>query len=337
MAATEAAIRSAPLLLLLTAIGLLGACRPGDQLGTTKLCQSYQGLPDGWGRDPHAGMLKIAAGSFQLGSQRGYAEERPLRQIKVNSFWIDRTEVSNAQFASFVKATGYITDAERPGDKGGAVLFYIDYIDPNQPVTPGSWWHLVRGADWRHPKGPGSGIEGRGHDPVVNVSHADALAYAHWLGHQLPSEAQWEYAAKAGRNDAESDRTLRDAAGTPQANFWQGAFPLSDQAEDGYAGRAPVGCYPANPYGLQDMVGNVWEWTSDPWQDSHRPETLADQQARLPGRGQAPRYVTRYVIKGGSFLCAADYCARARASSRQPAERDLPSEHLGFRTVTPAD
>jgi formylglycine-generating enzyme len=296
-------------------------------LGDRSHCAAYGGLPVGWAQDPHAGMTRIPAGDFGLGSLRGYAEERPVRQSHIAAFWIDRTEVTNAQFASFVAATGYVTEAEQ---HPGAAVFRVD---PQQPVTPGSWWHLVDGADWRHPEGPGSSIAGRDHEPVVDVTYADALAYAHWLHRELPSEAQWEYAAKAGRDDQTSDHSLYDAKGRPQANFWQGAFPLTDRAEDGFAGRAPVGCYPANPYGLQDMVGNVWEWTTDLYVNRHlpagQPEGLADIEDAMPVRSGAPRR----VIKGGSYLCSLDYCARARASSRQAEESDLPAVHLGFRTI----
>ena len=296
-------------------------------LGDRALCAAYGGLPAGWGKDPHAGMARIAAGTFGFGSERGYAEERPVRQTHIAAFWIDHTEVTNAEFASFVAATGYVTEAER---HPGVAVFRVD---PKQPLTAGSWWHLVDGADWRHPEGPGSSIAGRDHEPVVDVTYADALAYAHWLGRELPTEAQWEYAAKGGRGDETSDRSLRDAQGRPQANFWQGVFPLADRAEDGFAGRAPVGCYAANPYGLQDMVGNVWEWTTDLYHERHVTNAdgsgLAELETAMPTRGGAPRR----VIKGGSYLCSADYCARARASSRQAEESDLPAVHLGFRTI----
>jgi formylglycine-generating enzyme required for sulfatase activity len=167
---------------------------------------------------------------------------------------------------------------------------------------------------------------------VVDVTYADAQAYAHWLGRELPSEAQWEYAAKAGRSNEDSDRALRDAQGRPLANFWQGMFPLQDKAEDGFAGRAPVGCYPANPAGLHDMVGNVWEWTTDFYTDGGHAVnggTVEEPLSAAPERGGVPRR----VIKGGSYLCSADYCVRARASSRQPEEIDLPASHLGFRTI----
>lgn len=296
-------------------------------LGTLANCQAYKGLPLGWGKARHAGMIRIAGGEFQLGSERGYADERPLQATHIDSFWIDRTEVSNAQFAAFVAATKYVTDAEKSG--GSAVFRVPDVEDGN--IKEGSWWHLIESADWRHPEGTGSDIVGREHEPVVDVSYADALAYAHWLGRELPTEAQWEYAAKGGRNNEQSDHSLRDAKGHPLANFWQGLFPIANSDEDGFPGRAPVGCFAANPYGLHDMVGNVWEWTTDLYSErSGVPKNLDDQLTAIPARGTAPRR----VIKGGSFLCSADYCVRARASSRQPQEADLPASHLGFRTIS---
>lgn len=297
-------------------------------LGTRADCAAYGGLPPGWGRDAHAGMLRIAGGVFSFGSERGFAEERPVQERRIGDFWIDRTEVTNAQFASFVAATGYVTQAER---RPGAAVFRMPQGDA--PVAPGSWWRLVAGADWRHPEGPGSSIAGRGHEPVVDVTYADAQAYAHWLGRELPDEAQWEFAAKAGRGDQQADAALRDAQGRPLANFWQGLFPLLDRAEDGYAGRAPVGCFRAGPNGLHDMVGNVWEWTGDVYRDRHdAAPTLAEREAAMPLHVGAERR----VIKGGSYLCSADYCARARASSRQGEEEDLPAAHLGFRTIARA-
>jgi len=296
-------------------------------LGTPANCQAYKGLPIGWGKAKHAGMIKIARGEFQLGSERGYADERPLQTTRIDSFWIDRTEVSNAQFAAFVAATNYVTEAER-GD-GSAVFRAPDVADG--AIQEGSWWHLLKDANWRHPEGAGSDISGREHEPVVNVSYADALAYAHWLGRELPTEAQWEYAAKGGRSNEQSDHSLRDAKGHPRANFWQGLFPIANSDEDGFSGRAPVGCFPANPYGLHDMVGNVWEWTTDAYSERRGEKvSLDDQRTAIPARSMA----LRRVIKGGSYLCSADYCVRARASSRQPQESDLPASHLGFRTIS---
>ena len=288
----------------------------GDRAG----CERYGGLPEQWGKDPHAGMVRIEGGTFQLGSERGYAEERPLAQTSVKSFWIDRTEVTNAQFATFVAATGYLSDAEHGS---GVAVFHSPDALAGVP-REGSWWHLDQQANWRHPDGAESNIDGRAHEPVVGVTYADATAYAHWLGRELPSEAQWEFAAKAGRGNRTADLSLRDEQGRPQANFWQGLFPLNDKAEDGYAGRAPVGCFASNPLGLHDMVGNVWEWTTDLY------ASRGDAVDQPSPHGSA----LRRVIKGGSFLCADNYCVRARASSRQGQEADLAAVHLGFRTVS---
>lgn len=300
--------------------------KPLVALGTRATCAAYKGLPFGWGKMKHAGMIHIASGDFELGSLRGYAEERPLRKTEVKSFWIDRTEVSNAQFAAFVAATSYVTDAEK---HDGSAVFRVPDVAGGQ-IAEGSWWHLIKGADWRHPEGPDSNISGRENEPVVNVSYNDALAYARWLGRTLPTEAQWEYAAKGGRDNEQSDHSLRDAQGHPLANFWQGMFPVANSDEDGFDLRAPVGCFPANPYGLHDMVGNVWEWTVDAYQDQPgAPASLDEQRTAIPARGDA----TKRVIKGGSYLCSADYCVRARASSRQPEEENLPASHIGFRTI----
>lgn len=301
-----------------------GAALAADRVPDAQLdCQTYSGLPAGWGHDPHAGMIAVKAGSFVFGSERGYAEERPTSERRIESFWIDRTEVTNAQFASFVAATGYVTDAER---HDGAVVFKSPSLE-QAPSMSGGWWHLIKDANWRHPDGAGSSIEGRAHEPVVDVTYADALAYAHWLGHELPDEAQWEYAAKAGLDNVGSDATVRDPDGRWRANVWQGFFPFHDSGEDGHPGRAPVGCYPANGWGLHDMVGNVWEWTRDPWQAQH-------VDTRLPtARADNARGIDRRVIKGGSFLCSTSYCTRARASSRQGQEASLPTSHIGFRTI----
>ncbi|HEY1075943.1 MAG TPA: SUMF1/EgtB/PvdO family nonheme iron enzyme [Fontimonas sp.] len=281
-------------------------------LGTRAACAGYSGLPPGWGQDARAGMQWIAAGQVEFGSERGYADERPARPVAVQGFWIDRTEVTHAQFARFVQATGYVTSAERGG---GAAVFREPPADA-AVSGPADWWQLSNDAHWRQPDGAGSRAQAQ--EPVVDVSYADALAYARWLGRDLPTEIEWEFAAKAGRDNETADAALRDAQRKPQANFWQGLFPYQDAVEDGYRGRAPVGCFAANPNGLYDMVGNVWEWTRD---------------AYAGGAGETPFAVPRYVIKGGSYLCAANYCERARASSRQGQEADLPTSHLGFRTV----
>lgn len=300
-----------------------------SSLGDRARCEVYSGLPEGWGKDAHAGMARMAGGDFEFGSERGYANERPMLMQHIQPFWMDRTEVTNAQFARFVSATAYVTETER--GKGAAVFRAPDLATTN--IAPGSWWHLEKDADWRHPEGPASSITGREHEPVVNVSHADAAAYARWLGHALPDEAQWEFAAKSGRTNAAADRGLRDFRGRPLQNFWQGLFPLHNSAEDGYPGRAPVGCFPANAFGLQDMVGNVWEWTTDFYLEGHAGGLNVDT---VPASLQQGRAASR-VIKGGSFLCSDNYCVRARASSRQGQEADLPASHLGFRTISAFD
>ena len=259
-------------------------------------------------------MVWIEGGAFTMGEAALYREEGPPRTVTVNGFWISETEVTNAQFAEFVKATGYRTEAERdppqlegtPPEmrKPGSAVFRVPTAEnPN-------WWNWVPGADWRHPNGPRSSITGRDDDPVVQVTYNDALAYARWAGVSLPTEEQWEFAARAG---AAAVPELIDAEGKPQANYYQGVFPARDFGADGYTSRAPVGCFKPNPYGLYDMIGNVWEWTSS-----------------QPRKG-APAN----VIKGGSFLCAANYCARYRAAARQFQERDLGTDHIGFRVVRP--
>ena len=289
-------------------------------------------LPKGWRVDPHAGQVQVPAGRFTQGSEQGYADERPSRAVEVGGFWIDRTEVTNAQFASFVRATGHVTQAEK---QGGSAVFVIPTAAQLQR-SPMAWWRFMKGADWRHPTGPGSGLQGRARHPVVHVTQADALAYARWLGRDLPTEAEWEYAAKAGQ--AGLDAAPRNAKGRPGANYWQGNFPLLDTAEDGHAGVAPVGCYAANAWGLYDTIGNVWEWTKDAYagpvqgHGNGDPSRVAAVAVKLPPASGGP--AARQVIKGGSYLCSPDYCVRYRASARESQEPDLATSHVGFRTVS---
>lgn len=305
---------------------------PLPELGNEARCEKYGGLPPAWGQDRHAGMRHLPGGSFQFGSTRGYPDERPgsAQPLRVAPFWIDQTEVTVAQFAAFVRATGYVTEAER---QGGGVVFHPPSA-AEMAARPYAWWRFVQGADWRHPGGTGSGIQGLDAVPVTFVTEADALAYARWLGRDLPSEIEWEYAGKAGQRGDELDAAPRDRQGRPTANYWQGVFPAVNAGEDGHAGLAPVGCYAANAFGLHDMIGNAWEWTRDAYRGPHQAHlngdtaAVAAQQAPKGHRPNQPM-----VIKGGSFLCAPDFCVRYRASARESQEADLATAHIGFRTV----
>jgi len=289
-----------------------------SELGDRERCRSYSGVPHGWPSDPDAGMVEIEGGTFVPGSTKGYADERPGDPVEVEPFLIDRTEVTNAQFAEFVTQTGYVTVAQR---RGGAPVFRV----PTESERADWWWTFREGASFRHPEGPDSAIVGQANDPVVQVAYEDALAYALWLGHALPSEAQWEFAARAGRTDASLHGAPRGPDGEPTANFWQGEFPRENVAEDGFVSRAPVGCFPANGFGVYDSIGNVWEWTRDAYRsrDQLEPDRL-DPDAAVPR-----------VIKGGSFLCSPNFCARYRVSARHRQEPDMTGVHLGFRTIKP--
>ncbi|WP_174298757.1 SUMF1/EgtB/PvdO family nonheme iron enzyme, partial [Sphingomonas bacterium] len=248
------------------------------------------------------GRVSVPAGTVLLGED---GPGRPGQRVRVAAFAIDRHEVTNGQFAAFVRATGYRTQAEQQG--GGAVFSAPAHAVPLD--RPSGWWRFVRGADWRHPTGPQGTIAGHEREPVVQVTLADAAAYARWSGGILPDEAQWERAARGRQRTPHPPRSWAFAGdGTPVANVWEGEFPVHDSGADGHAGLAPVGCFEANDYGLVDMIGNAWEWTRD-------------------DRGE------RGLIKGGSFLCAATYCANYRPAAFQAQEKDLPTSHVGFRTI----
>jgi formylglycine-generating enzyme required for sulfatase activity len=262
----------------------------------------------------------------------------------MDGFWIDRHEVTNAQFQKFVDATGYVTLAERGLDPNthpgvakellapGSVVF----VRPTDVARGGritQWWQFVPGANWRQPSGPGSSIADKHNHPVIHIAYEDALAYARWRGRSLPSEAQWEFAARGGRDGEDDWSSAFNDQGEPIANTWQGIFPLFDTQEDGYSGTAPVGCFKPNGYGLYDMIGNVWEWTSDWYKGAHSRDVATNptgpELQQVVMRGQTPRR----VIKGGSYLCSSNYCARYRPAARQPQEISLSAAHLGFRTV----
>jgi sulfatase modifying factor 1 len=308
-------------------------------------CTDASGLTDE-GDGATAGMVFVPAGSYSMGADDQRPEERWTHRVEVGGFWIDRNEVTNAEFAKFVAATGYVTLAERGLDPNthpgmpaellvpGSVVF-VPPTDVSRGGDLTQWWQYVPGANWRHPEGPDSSIEGKANYPVVHVAYGDALAYARWRGHELPTEGQWEYAARGGLDgEAYAWGSELTPGGKAKANSWQGIFPVINTDDDGYDGIAPVGCFDPNGYGLEDMIGNVWEWTSDWYREGHPREAATNPAG--PGlfeiglvSGQAPRK----VIKGGSYLCAANFCARYRPAARQPQEVDLSAGHLGFRTV----
>ncbi len=303
-------------------------------------------------------MVLIPSGEFEMGGvgARARHDEFPVHKVRLSSFFMDRTEVTNAQFKKFVDATGYKTTAERVPDwqelskqlpsgakppegelKPGSLVF----VGTDGPVSLhdySQWWKWVEGADWRHPEGPGSTISGKENHPVVQVSWDDANAYCKWSGKRLPTEAEWEYAARgglAGKEFSWGDQSP-DAI-KPQANLWQGGFPFENKVLDKYSTTAPVKSFPANGYGLFDMVGNVWEWCSD-WYRFDYYSKIVEPIAVNP-KGPMDSYdpdepgVDKRVKRGGSFLCCEDYCASFRPSARMKNSPDSALNHLGFRCV----
>lgn len=287
----------------------------------------------------------IEAGEFVMGDDVTYREEGPAHKVRVDSFWLDSHEVTNAQFSRFIEETGYVTVAERDPDpedwpadvpaeflQAGSTLFTAPA--PGQPMS--SWWTWSPGTNWRHPEGPQSNIAGRDNYPVVHVAYADALAYANWAGRSLPTEAQFEFAASNGREGLfawEGDELAPH--GHHRANTWQGEFPMHNAGEDAHQGLAPVGCFEANSFGAYDLIGNVWEWTSNWYAGRHAPEDAdnptgpAEEDSFSPAHAGFPVK----VIKGGSYLCAENYCLRYRPAARQAQDTGLGSSHIGFRTV----
>lgn len=311
--------KCAALTVLITIISLGSACSDHSSSGDHEIRNSDRNCVP-----PRVSEHLIKPDRQKIGSDEFYSEERPARFVKIEPFWIDATEVTNAQFSAFIDETGYVTIAERPPDpsllpanapeemlKAGSAVFR-----PPTAQSP-NWWHYEPGANWRQPAGPGSSIEGRDHHPVVQVAYEDANAYARWAERRLPTEAEWEVAARGGL-DAATYEWGEEAPddGETKANTWQGFFPVVDEARDGFNGTAPVGCFPANGYGLHDMTGNVWEWTDTPYQDA---------------KNQFSENIL--TLKGGSWLCAENYCRRYRPSARQGQEIGLPTNHIGFRTV----
>jgi sulfatase modifying factor 1 len=301
------------------------------------------------------GMILVPGGVFNMGSNAHYEEEKPVHRVRVDGFFMDRTPVTNAEFRRFVEETGHVTFAEiapRAEDYPGALPHMLRagslvFRAPQGPVDLrdwANWWSFTFGADWRHPYGPRSSIEGLDDHPVVHIAYADAEAYAAWAGKSLPTEAEWEFAARGGLADAEfAWGEDFEPGGRPMANTWQGAFPWENKVEDGYARTSPVSAFPANGYGLSDMIGNVWEWTSDWYVPKHPADAAKACCVPLNPRGpresdsldpcQPQIRIPRKVLKGGSHLCAPNYCRRYRPAARHPEPVDTSTSHVGFRCV----
>lgn len=277
---------------------------------------------------PPPGMVWIPGGRFAMGSNSAYPEEAPVHPVSVHGFWMSRCDVTNRQFGEFIAATGYRTAAEKDG--AGSVVF----IQPRDGSAGA--WRFVAGANWRQPEGPGSNLQGREEHPVVHITYEDASAYAAWKGEQLPTEAQWEYAARGGMQGKTYVWGNELAPkGKVMANTWQGDFPFQNTAGDGYSGTSPVASFPANSFGLFDMAGNVWQWTRTWFTPHHSAAPQDDPAGPTPAESLDPRQpgVQVRVIKGGSHLCAPTYCRRYRPSARQAQDPGLGTSHLGFRTV----
>ncbi len=320
-------------LLACTGMVLLGcsAAGPADKPDTATVARTCPPVAD----TP----VRLEGGTFAMGEDDFYPEEGPVRQTTVGGFWIDPHEVTNRQFGDFVEATGYVTVAEKPVDPA---MFNVppDQIPPEMlmagsavftpPATPSrrytDWWKYVPGANWKKPYGP-AGADAVADEPVVHLAWDDMVAYAKWRGGRLPTEAEWEYAASAGKPSGNVQPT--------EANSWQGVFPVQNEETDGFKGVAPVGCYKPNANGLYDMVGNVWEVTSDFFRPGHDPN--ATDNPRGPDENDAydplnPDFPSR-TVKGGSYLCAPNYCQRYRPASRQGRDPGLGASNVGFRLV----
>ena len=305
--------------------------------------------------EPEISGVWVPGGTFRMGSDSHYPEEAPAHYAAVDGFWMDRTPVTNREFRQFVDATGYVTFAEIPPDPAdypGALPEMLHpaslvFTPPGRPVdlrVAEHWWEFKRGANWRQPLGPGSSIEGLDDHPVIHVSYQDAEAFAAWAGKELPTEAEWEFAARGGLDSAEFAWGNEFTPGERQmANTWQGAFPNENLKVDGFERTSPVDAFPANGFGLLDMIGNVWEWTRDWYSSRHENAASkpccaaknprgASQEASLDPRQPAIR-IARKVLKGGSHLCAPNYCRRYRPAARHAHPVDTSTSHIGFRCV----
>jgi formylglycine-generating enzyme required for sulfatase activity len=303
----------------------------------------------------HVDVISVPGGTFRMGSDKHYSEETPAHRVTVDGFSIDRTPVTNSEFRRFVNATGYVTFAEIPPDprdypgalphmlKAGSLVF----TPPKHPVDTrdwSQWWNFKFGANWRRPYGPRSSISGLDDHPVVHVAYPDAEVYAKWAGKELPTEAEWEFAARGGLDGAEfAWGNELTPGGKLMANTWQGAFPHQNLALDGYERTSPVTAFPPNGYGLFDMIGNVWEWTTDWWSSKHEADT--PRACCIPEHAAGGRKASydpcqpevkfpRKLLKGGSHLCAPNYCRRYRPAARHAEPVDTSTSHVGFRCVT---
>jgi formylglycine-generating enzyme required for sulfatase activity len=304
---------------------------------------------------PAPNMVWIPGGMFTMGSNDHYPEEAPTHRVKVDGFWIDAHPVSNHDFARFVAETDYVTFCEKEPDAklypGAAPELLqassVVFVKPPGRVdlrNPYQWWRFIPGANWKQPQGPGSSIENKMDHPVVHVAWEDVQAYAKWIGKKLPTEAEWEFAARGGNENQEyawGDELIPQ--GRHLANTWQGDFPWQNSGEDGHDGTSPVGFYPANGYGLYDMIGNVWEWTVDWYAAKHsedKPKACCipkNPRGGIENESYDPRQaqlkIPRKVMKGGSHLCAPNYCRRYRPTARMAQPIDTSTSHLGFRCV----
>lgn len=317
---------------------------------TTTLEETVQGRTP-----PHPDMRFIPGGTFPMGSDAHYPEEAPVHRVTVAAFWVDDAPVTNVQFADFVRSTGYVTYAQIPPNadeypgalpemlRAGSLVFSpprraVDLRDWSQ------WWSFTFGAYWRRPYGPNSSIADHGNHPVVHVAYQDVEAYAKWCGKELPTEAEWEFAARGGLDGAEFAWGAEfTPAGRHMANTWQGNFPHENLVSDGYKRTSPVKTYAANGYGLYDMIGNVWEWTTDWYSPRHaedakkaccipqNPRGGPKEDSFEPCNPQIP--IPRKVLKGGSFLCAPNYCRRYRPAARHAQPIDTSACHIGFRCI----
>jgi formylglycine-generating enzyme required for sulfatase activity len=319
-------------------------CSPSRPADTTAAAstEAFEG-PVAIGSTPAASHddVVLPGATFTMGDafDEGYAPdgEIPVHRVTIGPFRIDQTQVTNDAFAMFVEATGHVTEAERFGD---AAVFHPLIQAGNDDVLgasgPAPWWRLVRGADWRHPYGPRSDLHGRGDHPVVQISWNDAMAYCHWAGRRLPTEAEWEYAARGGLPGARYPwgDDLLGSSGEHRCNIWQGRFPTDNTAEDGHVATSPVTLFPPNGFGLYDMAGNVWDWCAD-WYSPHTYRADAEREAGgsvLDPRG--PSVGAARVMRGGSYLCHQSYCNRYRVAARSFNTPNSASGNCGFRTTS---